>query len=178
MRHRRRRPSPGARSRARSTGAATDRWRALCQYPEVTDPHPWPGGLDIFDQNAAQAAAALPPVVLPQLWRALAQELSREPSDVDWNSRLRIGQVGGGPEMALYLTSARRFGASATEMLPPQARHGRDGRRGAARAALRDGRHHAPRKSALRRPTRATSPSVRASAMVSKRKSACALRAP
>ena len=39
------------------------------QHPEVTDSHPWPGGLDIFDANAAQVAAAPPPVVLPHLWR-------------------------------------------------------------------------------------------------------------
>lgn len=50
---------------------------ALTQHPEVTDPHPWPGGLDITDPKAAQVAAALPPVVLPQLWRALAGELGR-----------------------------------------------------------------------------------------------------
>ena len=94
---------------------------AMCQAPEVTDPHPWPGGLDIFDANAAQVAAALPPVVLPQLWRALAQELSRWQRGGDWNSRLRIGQQRRGPEMALYLTQPRRFGAPATGMLPPQA---------------------------------------------------------
>ena len=40
---------------------------ALCQVPEVTDEHPWPGGLDIYDPNAAQVAASLQPVVLPQL---------------------------------------------------------------------------------------------------------------
>lgn len=28
----------------------------LCQHPEVTYPHPWPGGLDIMDPNAAQSA--------------------------------------------------------------------------------------------------------------------------
>jgi hypothetical protein len=39
---------------------------------------------------------------LPQLWRALAQELSRWQAGGDWNSQLRIGQVGSGPEMALY----------------------------------------------------------------------------
>lgn len=37
----------------------------LAQNALVTDPHPWPAGLDITDQNAAQVAAALPPVVLP-----------------------------------------------------------------------------------------------------------------
>jgi hypothetical protein len=47
----------------------------LSQHPEVTVPRPWSGGLDIMDPQAAQAAAALPPVVLPQLWRALAGEL-------------------------------------------------------------------------------------------------------
>jgi hypothetical protein len=93
---------------------------ALCQHPDVTDPHPWPGGLDIMDPNAAQIAASLPPVVLPQLWRALAQELVRWHAQGDWNSRLRIGQIGKDAEMALYLTSARRFGAPATGMLPPQ----------------------------------------------------------
>src|SRR5262249_33694034 len=71
---------------------------ALPQEPEVTDPHPWPGGLDIDDPSAAQTAAALPPVVLPQLWRALAGELSRWQASGDWNSRLRLGQVGKGPE--------------------------------------------------------------------------------
>ena len=94
---------------------------ALTQHPEVTDPHPWPGGLDIYDANAAQVAAALPPVVLPHLWRALAQELSRWLAQGDWNSRLRIGQTRSGPEMALYLTQPRRFGAPATGMLPPRA---------------------------------------------------------
>jgi hypothetical protein len=59
---------------------------ALTQQPEVTDPHPWPGGLDITDPNVAQVAAALPQVVLPQLWRALAQELGRWQADGDWNS--------------------------------------------------------------------------------------------
>ena len=39
---------------------------------------------------------------------------------VDWNSRLRIGSIGSGPEIALYLTSARLFGAPATGPLPPR----------------------------------------------------------
>jgi hypothetical protein len=94
---------------------------ALCQHPEVTDPHPWPGGLDITDPNAAQVAAALPPVVLPQLWRALAGEMSRWQAGVDWNSRLRIGPVGSSSEMALFLTEPRHFGAPAKGALPPQA---------------------------------------------------------
>jgi hypothetical protein len=94
---------------------------ALCQQPEVTDPHPWPGGLDIFDQSAAQVAAALPPVVLPQLWLALARELSRWQSGRDWNSRLRIGLRAGGPEMALYLTQQRCFGLPGSGALPPRA---------------------------------------------------------
>ena len=93
---------------------------ALCQTPEVTDPHPWPGGLDIYDPNAAQVAAALPPVVLPQLWRALALELSRWQAGGDWNSRLRIGLTGSGPEMALHLTQPRRFGTGAKGALPPR----------------------------------------------------------
>jgi hypothetical protein len=93
---------------------------ALAQRPEVTDPHPWPGGVEIDDPQAAQVAAALPPVVLPQLWLALAQELSRWQAGVDWNSRLRIGSIGSGPEMALYLTQPRRFGAPATGALPPR----------------------------------------------------------
>jgi hypothetical protein len=130
---------------------------ALTQHPEVTDPHPWPGGLDITDPSAAQVAAALPPVVLPQLWRALAQELSRWLAQGNWNSRLRIGQIGSSPEMALYLTSARRFGARETGMLPPQARHGRDGRRGVAGATLGDADPDASRRGAIRRRTRATS---------------------
>jgi hypothetical protein len=40
----------------------------------VTDPHPWPAQHDITDPNAAQVAAGLPPIVLPHLWRALAEE--------------------------------------------------------------------------------------------------------
>jgi hypothetical protein len=94
---------------------------ALTQHPEVTNPHPWPGGVEIDDPQAAQVAAALPPVVLPQLWLALALELSRWQAGTDWNSRLRIGQVRSGPEMALYLTQPRRFGAPATGPLPPRA---------------------------------------------------------
>src|SRR5262245_18130097 len=74
---------------------------ALTHQAQVTDPHPWPAGLDITDPYAAQAAAALPPVVLPQLWRALAEELTRWQSGGNWNSRLRIGPVGSSPEMAL-----------------------------------------------------------------------------
>jgi hypothetical protein len=101
----------------------------LCQHPEVTDPHPWSGGLDIFDPNAAQVAAALPPVVLPQLWLALAQELSRrQQPGGDWNSRLRIDRLGSGPEMALFITQPRRFGAPKVGALPPQARLGWDRR--------------------------------------------------
>jgi hypothetical protein len=93
---------------------------ALAQQAQVTDPRPWPAGLDITDPNAAQVAAALPPVVLPHLWRALAEELARWQSGGAWNSRLRIGPVGSGPEMALYLTQPRRFGAPATGALPPR----------------------------------------------------------
>src|SRR5215472_8479174 len=105
----------------RCTGQLAAWLGALTQHPEVTDPHPWPGGLDIMDPQAAQVAAALPPVVLPQLWRALAGELSRWQAGGDWNSRLRIGRTARGPEMALYQTQPRRFGASATGALPPQA---------------------------------------------------------
>ena len=106
----------------RRSGGLLAAWLgALTQHSEVTDPHPWPGGLDITDPNAAQVAAALPPVVLPQLWRALAGELSRWQSGVDWNSRLRISRTARGPEMALYLTEPRRFGAPATGLLPPRA---------------------------------------------------------
>jgi hypothetical protein len=95
---------------------------ALCQQPEVTDSHPWPGGLDIYDPNAVQVSASLPPVVLPHLWLALAQELSRwQQPGGDWNSCLRIGPTARGPEMALYLTSARRFGLPRTGALPPRA---------------------------------------------------------
>jgi hypothetical protein len=54
-------------------------------------------------------------------WHTLAQELSRWQVGSDWNSRLRIGQVRSGPEMALYLTNARRFGVPRTGHLPPQA---------------------------------------------------------
>jgi hypothetical protein len=50
---------------------------ALAQQTQVTDSHPWPAGLDITDPNAAQVATGLPPVVLPHLWRALAEELVR-----------------------------------------------------------------------------------------------------
>ena len=101
---------------------------ALTQHPEVTDPHPWPGGLDSTDPNAAQVAAALPPVVLPQLWRALAEEPSHWQAQGDRNSLLRIGQTASRPEMALDLTMPRRFGAREAGMLPPQARQGCDGR--------------------------------------------------
>ena len=76
---------------------------------------------EVKDPNAAQVAAALPPVVLPQLWRALVGELSRWQSGGDWNNLLRIGPTGNGQEMALCLTQPRRFGAREAGMLPPQA---------------------------------------------------------
>src|SRR5262249_26292603 len=47
-------------------------------------------------------------------------ELSRWLALGDWNSHLRIGLTGRGPEMALYLTSARRFGTGSNGALPPR----------------------------------------------------------
>jgi hypothetical protein len=162
---------------------------ALTQHPEVTDPHPWPDGFEITDPQAAQVAAALPPVLLQQLRRARAQELSRWLAQGDWNSRLRVGQTGRGSERALYLTQPRRFGAREAEVLPPQAlldatgdeevlaRLVSDGdhdiyllKTCAFSAALlarlvSDGDHDAPRKGAIHRRRRATSRCAPASAM-------------
>src|SRR5215472_16211135 len=127
----------------RCTGQLAAWLGALTQHPEVTDPHPWPGGLDIMDPQAAQAAAALPPVVLPQLWRALAGELSRWQAGSDWNSHLRLGCSGRGSEMALLPYAAEVLWGARDGAAAPAGAAGWDGRRGTSCPALREGDHAA-----------------------------------
>jgi hypothetical protein len=118
-------PVHGAPSLMRWISAATDSSRPdsarLSQHPEVTELHPGRAGSISPTRTPQRLAAALPPVVLPQLWRALAGELSRWRAGMGWNSRLRIGLVGSEPETALYPTQPRRFGRPTTGAPPPQA---------------------------------------------------------
>ena len=53
---------------------------ALTLHPEVTDPHPWPGGLAITDPSAAQEAAA---PLDPAEWEVSVSAPQRQATDRD-----------------------------------------------------------------------------------------------
>lgn len=79
-------------------------------------------GKDPDDPDALREALALPPVVLPFVLSALAEELPAWKRGGLWNSRIRIASssAGGDTEWALHIVEPLRFPERADEPLPPR----------------------------------------------------------
>jgi hypothetical protein len=89
----------------------------------ATDPHPTTK-MDIHASNARERAEKLPPIVVPQIVRALLAELPSWQRRGAWNSRIWIrpvsrGHKGSDAEYALFITTAKQFGVSKGGKLPP-----------------------------------------------------------
>jgi hypothetical protein len=91
---------------------------ALSRMADANNKRP-KADIDFTASDATEQAGALPEVLLPHIWAALAQETQAWRRGGDWNSLLRIGPAAGSGEMALHITEPLHL--SDTKPLPPAA---------------------------------------------------------